>query len=78
MPFQLTGPRDVAYAEVQMFLAKRLGANKSLVASVSVAEAGVPKGAAPPNMTLDSTRLQERYGVGVPNVWEAILATIRG
>ena len=52
--FQLTGPRDVAYAEVGRFLAAYLGASSSLIMQTSAREAGLPDGATPLNTTLDS------------------------
>jgi dTDP-4-dehydrorhamnose reductase len=70
--FQLTGPRDVAYAEVGRFLARRLGADAALVAEGSAREAGLPPGANPPHTTLDSRRLAELYGLEVPDAWEVI------
>jgi dTDP-4-dehydrorhamnose reductase len=63
--FQLAGPRDVAYTEVGRFLAERLGADRSLVESVSVASAGLPAGVAPPHTTLDSAALKARHGIVV-------------
>jgi dTDP-4-dehydrorhamnose reductase len=75
--FQLTGPRDVAYAEVGRFLAERLGADKSLVTPTSVAGAGLPEGAAPPHTTLDSGALRERNGIAVPDAWD-VLETVLG
>jgi len=74
--FQLTGPRDVAYAEVGRFLAERLHADKALVTSVSVADAGLPKGVAPPHTTLDSSALRERYGIAATNAWETLDAVL--
>jgi dTDP-4-dehydrorhamnose reductase len=76
--FQLTGPRDVTYVEVARFLATRLGADNSLVTSVGFATAGLPTGAAPPNTTLDSSALRERYGIAVADAWESIGAILSG
>jgi dTDP-4-dehydrorhamnose reductase len=70
--FQLTGPRDVAYADVGRFLAERQGADPALVTPTSVAEAGLPRGVAPANTTLDSSLMRERYGVAVPDAWEVL------
>jgi len=72
--FQLTGPRDIAYSDVGLLLAERLHADKSLVTRVSVASAGLPEGAAPPNTTLDSAALRERYGIVVPGIRDIINA----
>ena len=70
--FQLTGPRDVTYAETARFVAERLGADPALVATGSVANAALADGAAPPHTTLDSSALRERFGIVVPDAWEVL------
>lgn len=81
--FQLSGPRDVAYAELGRLLAAHLGAEPALVTETSVREAGLPAGAAPLNTTLDSTLLRRRYGFTVPDArrvvaWAAAAAANNG
>ena len=70
--FQLTGPRDVAYADVGRFVADRIGADISLVKEASAVTAGLPEGATPLNTTLNSDLMRERYGIAAPDVWEVI------
>jgi dTDP-4-dehydrorhamnose reductase len=70
--FQLTGPRDVAYVEVGRFLAQRLRVSETLVIETSAAEAGIPEGSTPYNTTLDSSRLRERCGLDIPDIWQII------
>lgn len=70
--FQLTGPRDVSYAEVAHFVATRLGAATSLIKETSASSAGLPEGATPQNTTLDSRLIRDRYGLEVPDVWQVI------
>jgi dTDP-4-dehydrorhamnose reductase len=70
--FQLTGPRDVTYADIAGFLAAYLGADQKLVNQTSARDAGLPEGAAPLHTTLDSTLLRVHYGLEVPDVWEII------
>jgi dTDP-4-dehydrorhamnose reductase len=70
--FQLTGPRDVAYAEVGRFLAAHLGADPALVKETSARKVGLPEGATPLNTTLDSGLLRGRYGFETPDVWEVV------
>jgi dTDP-4-dehydrorhamnose reductase len=70
--FQLTGPRDVNYADVGRFLASYLGAESGLVKETSARVAGLPEGATPLNTTLDSSLLRARYGFAVPDVWEVV------
>jgi dTDP-4-dehydrorhamnose reductase len=70
--YQLTGPRDVSYAELADHLAERLGADPRLVARVGAASAGMPKGATPRHTTLDSSALRDRFGLAVPDVWAVV------
>jgi len=70
--FQLTGPRDVAYAEVARFLAAQLGAPNSLVKETSARSAGLPEGATPLHTTLNSSLIRERYSLEAPDVWEVV------
>lgn len=70
--FQLTGPRDVSYAEVGRFLAGSIGADPALVEETSARAGGLPEGAAPANTTLDSSLLRARYGFEVPDVWQVV------
>jgi dTDP-4-dehydrorhamnose reductase len=70
--FQLTGPRDVSYAETGGFLAGKLGVSSSLVRATSARSAGLPEGGTPLHTTLDSTALRDRFGLEVPDVWEVI------
>jgi dTDP-4-dehydrorhamnose reductase len=70
--YQLTGPRDVSYAEIGRFLAGRLGADPKLVTETSARDAGLPEGATPRHTTLDSSALRERYDLSVPDIWAMI------
>jgi dTDP-4-dehydrorhamnose reductase len=72
--FQLTGPRDVSYAEVGRFLAGSLGADPALVEETSARAGALPEGATPANTTLDSSLLRARYGFEVPDVWQVVEA----
>jgi dTDP-4-dehydrorhamnose reductase len=69
---QLTGPRDVTYAEVGRFLANKIGADPRLVQQVSALENGMPKGSTPRNTTLDSSYLKQEYGLTVPDAFNVI------
>jgi dTDP-4-dehydrorhamnose reductase len=70
--FQLTGPRDVTYADIGGFLAAYLDVDQKLVTQASARDAGLPEGATPPNTTLDSSRLRVHYGLEVPDVWDVV------
>ena len=69
--FQLTGPRDVTYAEVGHFLADRLNADPALV-TVAHARSSLPEGATPWHTTLDSQLLRDRYGFLVTDAWDVV------
>jgi dTDP-4-dehydrorhamnose reductase len=70
--FQLTGPRDVSYADIGGFLAAYLDADPKLVNQTSARAAGLPEGATPLHTTLDSSRLRVHYGLEVPDVWDIV------
>jgi dTDP-4-dehydrorhamnose reductase len=70
--FQLTGPRDVSYAELAGYLANKVAADPRLVNQVSAASAGMPHGATPRHTTLDSTTFRDRFGIEVPDPWAVI------
>lgn len=69
---QLTGPRDVAYADVGRLVAEDLGAEPGLVEAVSALDHGMPPGSTPANTTLDSSYLERRYGIVVPDAVEVV------
>ena len=70
--FQLSGPRDVPYAEISSLLTTRTGADRRLSHVMSVKDAGLFDGAGPEHTTMDSTTLRDRYGIVVPDVWEVL------
>ena len=70
--FQLTGPRDISYADVGDHIARRLDADPKQVGRVPAASAGMPEGATPPHTTLDSSALAQRYGLIAPEPFEVI------
>jgi dTDP-4-dehydrorhamnose reductase len=70
--FQLTGPRDVTYADIGGFLAAYLGVDQKLVNQTSARAAGLPEGATPLHTTLDSSLLRVHYGLEVPDVWDVV------
>jgi dTDP-4-dehydrorhamnose reductase len=70
--FQLTGPRDVSYADIGGFLAAYLDVDPKLVNQTSARAAGLPEGATPLHTTLDSGLLRAHYGLEVPDVWDVV------
>lgn len=70
--FQVSGPRDVSYAEVAQYVASRLHASPEFVQPVTAAKSGVDLEHVPAHTTLDSTRLQQELGLAPPDVWAAV------
>jgi dTDP-4-dehydrorhamnose reductase len=69
---QLSGPRDITYAEVAIFVARQIGADPGLVEAVNARDAGMPAGTTPRHTTLDSSYLISKYGLMVPGAFEVI------
>jgi dTDP-4-dehydrorhamnose reductase len=70
--FQLTGPRDVSYAEIALYLARKAGADAELVTPVSARLAGMAEGSTPHHTTLDIAAIRDRLGIIVPDPWTVI------
>ena len=70
--WQLTGPRDISYAEIAAYIARRLDADPALVRPVAAASAGMPRGSTPRHTTLDSSALRARFGIAAPAPWSTI------
>jgi len=66
---QVSGPRDVAYQDVALHIARRVGADEALVQPQDSSEAGLPPIFAPRYTTLDTTRLQRELGLIPPDAW---------
>jgi hypothetical protein len=63
---QLTGPRDVSYAEVGRFVAERIGADPALVDPVSAAAPHTnkrTKGMNDPKMLKSESEWSQRQGI---------------
>ena len=63
--YQVSGDRDMSYAEAAMLLADRLGCSRRLVQPKTMAELGVAAAAAMPHTTLDITRVAEEFSLGL-------------
>jgi len=70
--YQLTGPRDVSYADVGRYIAQQLGVDCNLVKTVSAKSLGMPIGATPRHTTLDGTTLRAAHGIVAPDVWQVL------
>jgi dTDP-4-dehydrorhamnose reductase len=74
--FQLSGPRDVTYAQIGRRIAKRLGADPALIEAVSAAS--LPSGSTPRHTTLDCSRLRAQFGIDVPGPWDVLDRLLTG
>ena len=70
--FQLTGNEDISYLDLARYVARRIDARLELVKATTAAAAGLPQGSTPNHTTLDSNRLNEQFGIAVPNAWHVI------
>lgn len=69
---QVSGSRDVTYAEAASRLASRLQASQALVQPRNAADAGLRLEHVPTHTTLDCSRMATELGIKPPDPWEAI------
>ena len=74
--WQLSGARDVSYAEIAHRIADQTGADPRLVESIAAAEGGMPQGATPLHTTLDCSALTERFDIRPRDPWQVIDAAL--
>src|SRR6202046_5076928 len=74
--WQLSGARDVSYADIAYRIAEQTGADPRLVEPIAGAEGGMPEGAAPRHTTLDCGALAERFGIRPREPWPVIDAVL--
>ena len=65
---QVSGDRDVSYAQIANRVAERLGVNRDLVAPIPSLESGILLEHQPKCTTLDTTRLVKELGMKAPDV----------
>ena len=65
---QVSGDRDVTYAELAYAIAQRMGTARDLVQPVSVRESGLSLEHLPKNTTLDTLRLAQDFEMKAPAV----------
>ncbi|MGD1118521.1 MAG: sugar nucleotide-binding protein [Dehalococcoidales bacterium] len=70
--FQVSGDKDVTYAEVARHIAHRIGASPDLVQPIESKNGGVQLETVPRHTTLDTTRLRKEFGIKPPDVWLTI------
>ena len=69
---QISAEMDVTYEQVARHLAHEVGADQSLITTVSAMSTGIPREALPLHTTLDTTRLRNELAITVPSVWQTI------
>ncbi len=74
--WQLSGARDVSYADIALRIAGQTGADPRLVEPIGGAEDGMPEGATPRHTTLDCGALTERFGICPRDPWPVIDAVL--
>jgi dTDP-4-dehydrorhamnose reductase len=72
--WQLSGPKDVSYAQIAAHIGQRLHADPALIQPIAAGSAGMPMGSTPRHTTLDSSLLRSTFGIASPEPW----ATIEG
>lgn len=76
--WQISGPRDITYADAALHLARRMGVEEGLVRPVAgQAAAAIGGGVPSPHTTLDSTRVATELGITVPGPFEVLDGMIR-
>jgi dTDP-4-dehydrorhamnose reductase len=70
--FQLSGPFDISYLQVGLYVAEQVGAKRSLVEPVSARSFGLPLGSTPRHTTLDCEVLRSRYSLAAPDPWAVV------
>lgn len=73
--FQITGDRDVSYADIAAFVAGRVGADPGLVQPTTSVQAGLALAARPEHTTLDAQRARVELGLAPADVWSTIKET---
>ena len=70
--FQMSGERDISYAEAAYYLADQLGVSSELVQPLNVSQVGLSIENVPLYTSLDMQILQERIARILPSTWDAI------
>jgi dTDP-4-dehydrorhamnose reductase len=70
--FQVSGERDVAYAEIATHLARRLNVDERLVQPRSAQQLDLRLDHLPAHTTMDVSRLREELDLTPPGVWTTI------
>jgi len=73
---QASANRDITYAEAAHYLARRIGADASLVQPTSMERSGLSLRNSATHTTLNSSRLDGAFGIEAPTPWAAIDAAI--
>jgi len=69
---QLSGDRDITYADAAARIAERVGAPASLVHPASCLESAADPGLEPRHTTLDSSRARHALALAAESVWQVV------
>lgn len=69
---QASGDRDVTYADIAYFIARRLNVDLKLVKPIHSRFSNLDLESVQANTTLDSSRLVKELGMKIPDVWQTI------
>jgi len=69
---QVSGIRDITYADAARYIADRMGCNADLIHPISCHSANPVLEHAPLHTTLDTSRLQQEFGLTPPDVWATL------
>lgn len=69
---QVSANKDITYAEAARYIANIIGANPDLVQPINSDAAGLQFEAIPRYTSLDTSRLREKLGIDVPDIWSTI------
>ncbi len=69
---QVSGNRDVSYSQLAYRLAQRMGVSEDLVEPIRAQDSKLFLEHLPHNTTLDTTRLNEEFGMKAPDVWSGM------
>jgi dTDP-4-dehydrorhamnose reductase len=70
--FQLSGSRDVSYADIALHIARPLGVSEALICPITASEAGIPSSEVFLHTAMDCSKLEKAFGIVPPDPKEVI------
>lgn len=69
---QVSGPKDITYADAAYHIAKRLHVGKKLIRATTIEDAGLAIEHNPAFTTLDSTETEKKVGIQIPEAFSSL------